>query len=170
VNQKVEDLLPTIYEQGGVPFILVLDGITDVRNFGAIARSAECAGVNCIVVPLKGSAQANADAMKTSAGALNIIPVCRETSLAGTCQFLKESGLKIFAASEKAEKPYYKTDLREPLVIVMGAEDVGVSSAVMALCDEALSIPMVGEIKSLNVSVAAGILLFEALKQRGGAV
>ena len=164
--QRIEDLIPTIYEEGRMPFIVVLDGITDVRNFGAIARTCECAGVDAIVVPLKGGAALNGDAVKTSAGALLSIPVCREANLGNAIKYLSNSGLRIVAASEKSEKNYTKMSAAEPIAIVMGAEDFGVSPDHLRLCDEMLSIPMLGAIDSLNVSVAAGVLIYEVVRQR----
>jgi 23S rRNA (guanosine2251-2'-O)-methyltransferase len=165
---NIETLIPTLYEEGKTPFILVLDGITDVRNFGAIARTAECAGVDAIVVPSKGSALINADAVKTSAGALNRIAVCRTHNLYNTMQFLKQSGLVLFGASEKGETIFTAPDMKMPLAVVLGAEDTGLSSGSIKLCDYLLSIPLLGEVASLNVSVAAGIVLYEAVKQRIG--
>lgn len=164
--QRIEDIIPIIYEEGRLPFIVVLDGITDVRNFGAIARTCECAGVDAIVVPLKGGAALNGDAVKTSAGALLSIPVCREANLGNAIKFLSNSGLRIVAASEKSEKNYTKMSAAEPIAIVMGAEDFGVSPDHLRLCDEMLSIPMLGAIDSLNVSVAAGVLIYEVVRQR----
>lgn len=151
---------------GKVPLVLLLDGITDVRNFGAIARSAACAGADAIVLPEKGSVQVNADAIKTSAGGLFNIPVCRSKNLWFVLKFLKEKGFTILGASEKSDYPYYKTDLRGPVAIVMGSEDKGISSQVHKMIDSYVSIPLKGEIESLNVSVAAGILIFEVLRQR----
>ncbi len=167
VYQHIEDIIPMLYEEGKTPFVVVLDGVTDVRNFGAIARTCECAGVDAIVVPMKGGAAANADAVKTSAGALHIIPVCREISVQKAVQFLKDSGLTIVAASEKAVQDYSQADYKNPLAIVMGSEDVGISPEVLRLCDQMVSIPVLGKIQSLNVSVAAGVLIYEAVKQRG---
>ncbi len=164
--QHIEDIIPTLYEDGKNPFIVVLDGVTDVRNFGAIARTCECAGVDAIVVPMKGGAAANADAVKTSAGALHIIPVCREMSIQKAVQFLKDSGLTIVAASEKAVQSYSEAEYKNPLAIVMGSEDVGISPEVLRLCDQMVAIPILGKIQSLNVSVAAGVLIYEAVKQR----
>lgn len=164
--QKITHVIPELYENGISPFIVVLDGVTDVRNFGAIARTCECAGVNAIVIPQTGSATVNADAIKTSAGALLNIPVCREHNLAYVVNYLKESGVKIIAASEKADEDYTHLSYTEPIAIVMGSEDTGISPEILELCDEAARIPIVGNIQSLNVSVAAGILIYEAVKQR----
>jgi len=164
--QHIEDIIPIIYEEGRTPFIVVLDGITDVRNFGAIARTCECAGVDAIVVPVRGGAAINADAVKTSAGALHTIPVCRENSLTDAIRFLRASGLTVFAASEKATENYTEADYTVPTAIVMGAEDVGISPQILRLCDNMVSIPILGNIQSLNVSVATGILTYEVIRQR----
>ena len=141
-------------------------GITDVRNFGAIARTCECAAVDAVIIPAKNSVTVNADAVKTSAGALHTLPVCREQNLKDTLQFLKSSGFHIVAATEKGDYDYTKADYTGPMCIIMGAEDKGVSYDNLALCDEWVKIPMLGTIESLNVSVAAGILIYEAVKQR----
>ncbi|GET23842.1 23S rRNA (guanosine(2251)-2'-O)-methyltransferase RlmB [Prolixibacter sp. NT017] len=164
--QKLENIIPGIYEKGEVPLLLVLDKISDVRNFGAIARSAEVAGAHAIVVPEKGAAQVNADALKTSAGALNMIPVCRVKSLRETIVFLQESGLRILAATEKGDKNYFETSMQEPTAILMGAEDKGIEPELLKLADEWVKIPQFGQIASLNVSVAASVLIFEAVRQR----
>ena len=165
--QKTEDIVPMLFEQGKNPLLIMLDGITDVRNFGAIARTCECAGVDAIVIPSKNSVSANADAIKTSAGALYKLPVCREQNLTQTIKFLKDSGFKIVAATEKGDYDYTKANYDDPVCIIMGAEDTGVPYEHLALCDEWIKIPMLGTIESLNVSVAAGILIYEAVKQRG---
>jgi len=164
--QKTEDLVPFLFEQGKNPFFVMLDGVTDVRNFGAIARTCECAAVDAVIIPARGSASVNADAVKTSAGALHTLPVCREQNLRATLQYLKDSGFRIVAATEKGDYDYTKADYTGPLCIIMGAEDTGVSYDNLALCDEWVKIPMLGTIESLNVSVAAGILIYEAVKQR----
>lgn len=164
--QSVEHLIPFLFEQGKIPFLIMLDGITDVRNFGAIARTCECAGVDGVIIPTKNSVTVNADAIKTSAGALLTLPVCRESSLGDTLHYLKECGFHIVAATEKGDYDYAKADYTSPLCIIMGSEDKGVSYDNLALCDEWVKIPMFGKIESLNVSVAAGILIYEAVKQR----
>jgi len=163
---NIEILLPGIFENGKDPLILILDQITDVRNFGAIARSAECAGVDAIIIPEKGMARIGADAMKTSAGALNHIPVCKTISLIKTIQFLINSGIRIIAASEKANKLYTDANLDSPLAIVMGSEDSGISESISELADEHLKIPVLGKIESLNVSVSAALIIYEAVRQR----
>ena len=164
--QKTEDLVPVLFEEGKNPLFVMLDGVTDVRNFGAIARTCECAAVDAVIIPAKGSVTVNADAMKTSAGALHVLPVCREQNLKVTLQYLKDSGFRIVAATEKGDYDYTKADYTGPMCIIMGAEDKGVSYENLALCDEWVKIPMLGTIESLNVSVAAGILIYEAVKQR----
>lgn len=163
---NITNVLPDVFAQGKTPLILVLDRITDVRNFGAIARSAECAGVDAIVIPSRGAAQVNGDAIKTSAGALHKIPVCKEDNLKVTLEYLKESGLTIVACTEKGSEPHYKTDLTGPLAIIMGSEEDGVSGEYIKRSDKKILIPMNGTIESLNVSVATGIILFEVLRQR----
>ena len=165
--QRTEDLVPFLFEQGKNPLFILLDGITDVRNFGAIARTCECAGVDAIIIPSKNSVSVNADAVKTSAGALLSLPVCRENNILSTIRFLKESGFKIIAATEKGDYDYTKADYHSPTCIIMGAEDTGVPYEHLALCDEWIKIPLFGTIESLNVSVAAGILIYKAIEQRG---
>lgn len=163
---NIEEIIPQLFEEGKVPLILILDHITDVRNFGAIVRTAECAGVHAIIIPEKGAAQVNSDAVKTSAGALHIIPVCRVSSLRLVVQYLKQSGLQIVAATEKAAGFYNMADMAIPTCIIMGAEDTGVSNELIKASDMIVKIPIQGKIESLNVSVAAGIMLYEAVKQR----
>lgn len=165
--QRTEDLVPTLFEEGKNPVFLMLDGVTDVRNFGAIARTCECAGVDAIVIPSRGGALVNADAIKTSAGALHNIPVCKEKSLLDTVKSLKNSGVKIVAATEKGNKLYTDALLSDPVAIIMGAEDTGVSPEILRQCDEMVKIPINGNISSLNVSVAAGVLIYETIRQRG---
>ena len=165
---KTEDLLPQVFEKGKVPLLLILDKVTDVRNFGAIARSAECCGVDFIVIPTRGSAQINADAMKTSAGALHRIPVCREDNLKDVLDYLKESGIYLVACHEKTSKMIHELDLKQPLAVIMGSEEDGISAEYSKRCDEAGKIPMSGSISSLNVSVATGVFLYEVTRQRLG--
>lgn len=163
---RLDYLVPQLYEEGRLPFIIVLDGITDVRNFGAIARTAECVGADAIVIPERGSVSVGADAIKTSAGALHHIPVCRSHSTAIAVKFLKENGYKIVAVTEKTDINYTTIDYTGPIALVMGAEDVGISAEVIKLADAKASIPMFGEIGSLNVSVAAGVMMYEVVRQR----
>lgn len=164
--QRLEDIIPFIYEQGRNPFIVLLDGITDVRNFGAIARTCECAGVDAIVIPAKGSVTVNADAIKTSAGALHVLPVCKERSINQAIRFLRDSGVRVFAASEKGSELYTRTRYDGPVALVMGAEDTGVSAENLRICDEIVKIPQFGSIGSLNVSVATSIMVYEVVRQR----
>jgi 23S rRNA (guanosine2251-2'-O)-methyltransferase len=163
---EVEDLLADVFEKGKTPLVLILDRITDVRNFGAIARSADCAGVDFIVIPSRGAAQINADAVKTSAGALNRMKVCRVDNLKNSIEYLKESGLQIIACHEKTTSYHFNADLTKPSAIIMGSEENGISNEYLKRSDMQVKIPMVGNIASLNVSVATGIILFEAVKQR----
>lgn len=163
---SLDNLVPQLYEDGVMPFIVMLDGITDVRNFGAIARTCECAGADAIVIPTHGSVSVNGDAVKTSAGALLHLPVCRERSLLWAVKFLKDNGYQIVAASEKADINYTQADYTAPVAIVMGAEDTGISPEVLRLCDTFVSIPQFGHIQSLNVSVAAGVMMYEVVRQR----
>ncbi len=166
VYHKTEDIIPLIFERGEVPLFLMIDRVTDVRNIGAMARTAACAGVHAIIIPDQGSAQLNADAIKTSAGALHNIPVCREKNLKLTIEYLKGSGIKIVAATEKASQPYFTSDMKMPCCIIMGSEDSGISPEYLKRADEKVLIPMNNVVQSLNVSVAAGIILFEAFRQR----
>lgn len=163
---ELSEVLEAVKESGETPLVVVLDGVTDVRNFGAIARSAECAGAHALVVPLKNAAPVNADAIKTSAGALNLIPVCRVGSTRNTLRYLQEEGLRTVAATEKSNTLLFEADLAGPTAFVMGSEDTGISKEVLKMCDVKLAIPLVGAIESLNVSAAAAVLLFEAVRQR----
>lgn len=162
----VDDIVPALYDEGINPLVVVLDGVTDVRNFGAIARTCECAGVNCIVIPERNSVSVNADAVKTSAGALNYLPVCRERNLVKAVQYLRDSGFKVMGASEKTDLNYTKADFTGPVAIVLGAEDTGISTDVLKLCDTLVAVPEFGQINSLNVSVAGGIMIYEVVRQR----
>jgi len=164
--QNIENILPSIFESGKTPLIVILDKVTDVRNFGAITRTAECAKVDAIIIPEKGSAQISGDAVKTSAGALLKIPVCRVKNLSNTIKYLQQSGIQVVAATEKAEDFYYKVDFSIPTAILLGAEDRGVDMEYLKVADQMVKIPILGEIESLNVSVAASILIYEAVKQR----
>ncbi|MDM1049182.1 23S rRNA (guanosine(2251)-2'-O)-methyltransferase RlmB [Sphingobacterium hotanense] len=166
IYQNIEDLLPVIYEKGETPLLLMLDGVTDVRNMGAIARTAECAGVHAIIVPKKGSAEINPDAIKTSAGALFKIPVCRHDSLSKTAKFLIDSGVQLVVSTEKTKESIYDVDYIGPSCVIMGAEDVGVSDDLIRISDKLAKIPMFGEIGSLNVSVSAAVVIYEAIRQR----
>ncbi|PSR53673.1 23S rRNA (guanosine(2251)-2'-O)-methyltransferase RlmB [Adhaeribacter arboris] len=163
----LDNIVVNIYERGKTPLLLILDRITDVRNFGSIARNAECMGVDAIIIPSRGAAQINGDALKTSAGALNIIPVCREPNLKDTLNYLQQSGMQIVACTEKAEHSLTENiDFTGPTAIIMGSEEDGISPEYLKKADVRLKIPMAGQIGSLNVSVASGIVLFEVLRQR----
>jgi len=163
---NTEELLAAVFEKGRIPLVLLLDRITDVRNFGAIARGAECAGVDFIIIPSRGAAQINGDAIKTSAGALHRLKVCREDNLKTTLEFLKEGGLQIVSCHEKTDNLIYAADFTKPTAIIMGSEENGISNEYIKRSDVEVKIPMIGKIASLNVSVATGIVLFEAVKQR----
>jgi len=164
--QSVNNILPMIFEKGEDPLVVVLDGVSDVRNFGAIVRSAECLGAHAIIIPEKGSARITADAIKTSAGALHSFPVCREKSIVRSVEFLKDSGLKIICAAEKSGETVSKAVLTGPVALILGSEDKGISRELISIADHQVKIPMSGSIGSLNVSVAAGILLYEIVRQR----
>lgn len=163
---RLENLLPSLYEEGANPFLIVLDGLTDTRNFGAIGRTADCSGVDGIVIPERNSVSVTSDAVKTSAGALFYVPVCRERDLVSAVRMLRDSGVKVVGATEKGAQDYTEIDYTVPVAIVMGSEDTGISDEVLRLCDELAAIPMLGNIGSLNVSVAAGVMMYEALRQR----
>ncbi len=162
---ELDDILDGIPENE-TPLIVVFDGVTDVRNFGGIARSAECAGAHGLITPIKSSAPVNADAIKTSAGALTRIPVCRVGSIRTMLRALQVNGFQIVAATEKSTTLIYDADFTKPTVLVMGSEDLGISREILKLCDVQLAIPLVGEIESLNVSAAAAVMLYEVVRQR----
>ena len=162
----IAEVVTAVEQKGENPLIVVFDGVTDVRNFGGIARSAECAGAHALVMPVKNSAPVSADAIKSSAGALNIIPVCRVGSIRNTLRYLQERGLQIVAASEKSDKTLYQANLKKPTVIVMGSEETGISREILKMCDVRLAIPLLGSIESLNVAAAAAVMLFETVRQR----
>lgn len=164
---KIEDILPYIFEQGRVPLIVIMDRVTDVRNLGAISRTADCAGVDAIVIPEKGSAMINEDAIKTSAGALLRIPVCKVDNLENTLKFIRNSGLQIIGGTEGARTIYTEIDYQMPTAILLGSEEDGISKGLFKYIDKAVKIPINGKTASLNVSVAAGVLVYEAVRQRG---
>jgi 23S rRNA (guanosine2251-2'-O)-methyltransferase len=163
---NIEDVIPKLYEEGKNPLVLVLDRITDVRNFGAIARTAECAGIDTILIPEQNAAAINADAIKTSAGALHKVTVCRTWNLKLALQFMKESGIQLIGCTEKTQDDMYKPDYTTPTAIIIGSEEDGVSPEFLKMCDARAKIPMNGKIASLNVSVATGVILYEAIRQR----
>ena len=163
---QMANILSETFEKGENPLLLVLDRITDVRNFGAIARTAECSGVQAIVVPSHGSAPVNPDAMKTSSGALNYMPVCREAYLGTAIDYLLQSGVQVVVCSEKTESKIYDVDFTLPTAIVMGSEEDGISDSIIRRANHVVAIPMQGQVGSLNVSVATGVILYEAVRQR----
>jgi 23S rRNA (guanosine2251-2'-O)-methyltransferase len=163
---SIDDLIFRAYNEGRDPFIIILDRVTDVRNFGAIVRTAECAGIDGIVIPDKGSAPITGDAMKTSAGALNHIPICRERDMKRTMQYLHNNGVRVVACTEKTETSIYSLNLTGPIALILGSEEDGVSDAFIKEADDLARIPLKGKIESLNVSVAAGVALYEILRQR----
>jgi 23S rRNA (guanosine2251-2'-O)-methyltransferase len=163
---SLESIIDKTYSEGKEPLLLILDRVTDVRNFGAIARTAECAGVHAIVIADKGNAPITGDAMKTSAGALSYVPVCRVSDMKKTFRFLKDNGIQIIACTEKAERTLYELDLNMPLALVLGSEEDGIAPPLLKDADYLAKIPMTGHIASLNVSVTAGICLYEALRQK----
>lgn len=163
---NIEQIIPTLFEDGVTPLILVLDGITDVRNFGAICRTAECAGVNAIVYAEKGSAIINEDTVKTSAGAILNIPICRVKNIVSTVKFLTNSGLRIVACTEKTDTKYYDIDYTEPTAIIMGSEGDGISFELLRLSQFEAAIPLFGKTESLNVSCATAVILYEVVRQR----
>lgn len=162
----LQEVISWVVEKGETPLFLILDGITDVRNIGGIARTALCTGVQALIIPDKGVGALNEDAILTSAGALEKLAVCRVNSLMKAVDELHLNGIKVLASEMKAEKNVYDLDLKEPLAIVMGSEEKGIHPALMKQCDEKFRIPMKGEFESLNVSVATGMILYETMKQR----
>lgn len=163
---NLEEIIASLFEKGEVPLLLVLDNITDVRNFGAIARTAECAGVHALVIPSKGGALPGPDALKTSAGALLTIPVCRSASLLESAEYMKNCGIRIAAATEKEGELYHKADLTGPAALIMGSEEKGISANLLSVSDTRIRIPIMGTIGSLNVSAATSVLLYEFVRQR----
>lgn len=163
---RIDELIPSLYEKGKVPFLILPDGITDVGNLGAIARTAESAGVHGMILPQKRSPMLTADSIKSSAGALYHLPVCRAESVKKTLIYLRESGLQLIAATEKAEKNYFEIDFLPPTLIILGSEDQGISLDVLKIVDQQIKIPMTGKIGSLNVSAAAAVLVYEVIRQR----
>ena len=163
----LSNVVAETFEKGKEPLVLILDRITDVRNFGAICRTAEACGVDAVVIPKRGAAQINSDAMKTSSGALSYLSVCRENDLTLTVDYLQSSGFKVVGCTEKTDDIYSNHDLSGPLALVMGSEEDGISDSLLRKCDLLGMIPMLGKIGSLNVSVAAGVILYEVVRQRG---
>jgi len=165
---SIENIIERSFATGKNPLILVLDRITDVRNFGAIVRTAECAGVDAVLVPAQGSAQISSDAMKTSAGGLNHVAICRAFNLPQTLENMQQSGINLVACTEKTDKTIYDAELTSPIAIIMGSEQDGISKEIMQLANQKAKIPIFGRIESLNVSTSAGVIIYEALRQRMG--
>lgn len=163
---RLEDVVQQLWEDGKTPFLVALDGVTDMRNFGAIARTCACAGVDAIIIPNRGGVSINGDAVKTSAGALLSLPVCKVVDMTKALQYVTDSGIKVVAATEHASKNYTEVDFHEPTLLLMGSEDTGISESNLKLCTEQVRIPQVGVIESLNVSVAAGVMIYEVVRQR----
>lgn len=163
---RLDDLMINLYEEGKTPCAIILDGVTDAGNFGAIARSVECAGADFILLPEKGSASVTSDAVRASAGALLHVPVCRVKDLSEAIDRMHENGYKVVASTEKGAVDYTNIDFRVPVAIVMGSEYSGISSNIIRKCDELASIPIKGNVGSLNVSAAAAVMLYEVVKQR----
>tara|TARA_B100000963_G_scaffold119240_1_gene103857 strand:+ start:9920 stop:10654 length:735 start_codon:yes stop_codon:yes gene_type:complete len=164
--QPIEEIIQRGFEKGKDPFVIILDRITDTRNFGAISRVADASGVDAIIIPEKESAIITSDSIKTSAGAIHYIPICKVKSLRSTANFLKESGLKLVSCTEKGDKKFYDADLTSPCCIILGSEKDGISNSLMDISDERLNIPMKGNVESLNVSSSASVILFEVVRQR----
>lgn len=162
----IEEIIPTLFTEGKTPLILVLDRITDVRNFGAIVRTAECAGIDAILLPEQSTAAINEDAIKTSAGALFYVKIARTWNLKQSLHFLQESGIQLVACTEKTKDKIYQPDYTLPTAIIMGSEEDGISAEFLKMCNDRVKIPMLGKTESLNVSVATAIILYEAIRQR----
>jgi 23S rRNA (guanosine2251-2'-O)-methyltransferase len=163
---NIDHIIDQAFSDGRDPLIIILDRITDVRNFGAIVRSAECVGVDAVIIPSRGAAQISADAMKTSAGALNLVPICRANNVLALLKSLQLSGLSLVACTEKSSTTLYEVPFSQPSVIIMGSEESGIDAEILSICDFKAKIPLAGSIKSLNVSTSTGIILYEAVRQR----
>ena len=164
---SLENIIDKAFSEGRDPFFLIVDRVTDVRNFGALARTAECASLDGIILADKGNAPITGDAMKTSAGALSHLAVCRVADMKKTIQLLKQSGIQIVACTEKASENLYAIDMNTPIALILGSEEDGISPELLKQADRLAKIPINGKIESLNVSVAAGIAIYEAVRQKG---
>jgi len=164
--QNIEDILPTLYSEGKIPFLLILDRVSDVRNFGAIVRTAECAGVHAIIIPKKGAAQINGETIKTSTGAIFNLPICKVPGIESVLPFLKDSGIHLVACTEKTDINYTEVDYTIPVGIMMGNEESGIALSNIKVCESKAKLPLIGKTESLNVSVAAGIVMYEVVRQR----
>jgi len=163
---KVEDIVQEVFESGRLPFFIVLDNITDMRNFGSIVRTAECVGIDAVIIPSRGSALISGDAVKTSSGALMKVPVCKSDNLLQTVKYLQNSGISIVACTEKASEPLFKAELNNPIAVIVGSEYEGISPDLLKVADRLVEIPLYGTIESLNVSVAASVIMYEVVRQR----
>ena len=163
---NIDHIIDQVFSEGRDPLVLVLDRITDVRNFGAIIRSAECVGIDAVIVPTRGAAQISGDAMKTSAGALNLVPVCRSNNILALLKSLQQSGLSLVACTEKSSTTLYEVPFTQPAIIIMGSEESGIDTEILGICDYKAKIPLLGKIESLNVATSTGIILYEAIRQR----
>lgn len=164
--QNIEDILPNLFAEGKNPFLLILDRVSDVRNFGAIVRTAECAGVDAIIIPKKGAAQINGETIKTSTGAIFNVPICKVPGIESVLPYLKDSGIHLVGCTEKAHNNYTEIDYSVPVGIIMGSEESGIAVSNLKTCNSQAKLPLVGKTQSLNVSVAAGIILYEVVRQR----
>jgi 23S rRNA (guanosine2251-2'-O)-methyltransferase len=163
---NIDHIIDQTFSEGRDPLVIVLDRITDVRNFGAIVRSAECVGVDAVIIPSRGAAQISADAMKTSAGALNLVPICRSNNVLALLKSLQQSGLSLVACTEKSNTTIYEVSFSQPSIIIMGSEESGIDEEILSICDHKAKIPLAGSIESLNVATSTGIILYEAVRQR----
>lgn len=166
IFHDIEDLVMNVMESGKTPLFLLLDQLSDVRNFGAIVRTAECTGVSGIIIQKKGGAPVNGDAIKTSAGALFKMPICKVDHIKDAVFYMQASGIKVIAATEKTDNTVYDVSFKEPCAIIMGSEGKGINPSVIKVADDKAKLPLLGEIESLNVSVACGAFLYEAVRQR----
>lgn len=164
--KQAMDLIPQLMEGEKAPMVLLLDHVTDVRNFGAIVRTAECTGVDAVIIPDHGSAQVGDDAVKTSSGALLRMPICREQNLKTVLNLAKQCGMQVVAATEKGATDYLEVDYTKPTLLIMGAEETGISPELLKMADARAKLPILGQVQSLNVSVAAAVFMYEVLRQR----
>lgn len=166
IFHKINDLIPTLYENGKNPLLLVVDRITNVRNFGSIARTAECGGVDAVIYPSKGSTGLNSDAIKASSGGILRIPFCKELDLYKSLINLKNFGIQVIAATEKSSTTLYEVDFSLPMAIIIGNEQYGINYSYLSLTDKKIKIPMFGNLSSMNVSVVCGVFIYEIIRKR----
>lgn len=163
---NLDEIIPKIYENGKNPLLLVIDRITDVRNFGSIVRTAECGGVDAIIIPSKGSTLISSDAIKASSGAILKVPICKEKDLYKSLLILKNYGIQLVAATEKSATTFYEVDFSFPIAIIIGNEQSGIDSSYLSLTERQVKLPMLGKISSMNVSVVCGVLIYEVIRRR----